>query len=169
MSVKGNSIEDQKAFARSLFCDSWTKSNLATENVPLEEILGAFGSLTQRLLPDTYIDPQLAQFIEIFKAGGGSNWKNMDTTLVTTITTLTRCRALFITHSGKIGTAMNTLREGDVICILFGCAFPVVLRERINGDGFMLVGEAYVDGMMAGEACAGLSDGSCTREDFRIW
>ncbi|CZR62733.1 related to heterokaryon incompatibility protein het-6 [Phialocephala subalpina] len=40
--------------------------------------------------------------------------------------------------------------DGDLICILLGCSFPVILRPR--DDHYLLVGEAYVDGIMYGEA-----------------
>ncbi|KAI1212937.1 heterokaryon incompatibility protein-domain-containing protein [Annulohypoxylon truncatum] len=51
----------------------------------------------------------------------------------------------------------------DIICVLYGCTVPVVLREM--SDGYMkLVGEAYVHGKMDGEA---MDDPGAT-EYFRI-
>jgi hypothetical protein len=46
--------------------------------------------------------------------------------------------------------------EGDIICILFGCSVPIVLREyRTENDHyFEFIGEAYIHGMMDGEAVA---------------
>ena len=41
-------------------------------------------------------------------------------------------------------------REGDLICILLGCDYPVLLRQ-VDGH-HILVGEVYVDGKMHGEA-----------------
>lgn len=43
---------------------------------------------------------------------------------------------------------MDTV-SGDLICIIYGCDFPVVLRR--SGDKYSLVGEAYVHGIMQGE------------------
>jgi hypothetical protein len=44
---------------------------------------------------------------------------------------------------------------GDLICILFGCSVPVILRK--HKDGFYeFVGESYIYGKMDGEAFAGL-------------
>lgn len=44
----------------------------------------------------------------------------------------------------------RTLRF-DRICILFGCDVPVILRKRRN-DFWELIGEAFVYGVMDGEA-----------------
>ncbi|KAF2652232.1 HET-domain-containing protein [Lophiostoma macrostomum CBS 122681] len=41
--------------------------------------------------------------------------------------------------------------ENDLICIIFGVDVPVVLRPRTD-DGYVLIGESYVHGMMDGEA-----------------
>ena len=44
------------------------------------------------------------------------------------------------------------LRDGDLVCILLGCPFPMVLR-KISGH-YELQGRIYVDGLMNGEAMA---------------
>ncbi|KAF2731828.1 hypothetical protein EJ04DRAFT_514298 [Polyplosphaeria fusca] len=47
--------------------------------------------------------------------------------------------------------------ENDLVCILFGCSVPVILRQRLGGPGnshFELLGEAYIHGKMDGEALA---------------
>jgi hypothetical protein len=41
--------------------------------------------------------------------------------------------------------------KGDVICVLFGCNVPVLLR-RCATEGYELVGECYLDGFMNREA-----------------
>jgi hypothetical protein len=53
----------------------------------------------------------------------------------------------------------------DVICILFGCSVPCILREHPHPEGgtyFELIGEAYIYGKMDGEAVTALSE-----EDLR--
>ncbi|KAF2187575.1 hypothetical protein K469DRAFT_737786 [Zopfia rhizophila CBS 207.26] len=43
--------------------------------------------------------------------------------------------------------------RNDRICILFGCSVPVILRPCNNGtDHYHFIGEAYIHGMMDGEA-----------------
>lgn len=58
---------------------------------------------------------------------------------------------LISTTKGNIGWAHERSRVGDSIFILKGSTVPVILRPRPEG-GFVLVGDAYVQGMMAGEA-----------------
>lgn len=60
-------------------------------------------------------------------------------------------KRLLCTHEGYIGMAPHDTRKGDEVCLLLGCRVHVVLRERPKG-GYELVGEAYVHGIMKGEA-----------------
>ncbi|OJD30029.1 het domain-containing protein [Diplodia corticola] len=60
-----------------------------------------------------------------------------------------RGRRLFVTMDGHIGLGPGRMTEGDVIGVLYGSHWPFVLRPC--GDGFLLVGYCYVDGMMHGE------------------
>lgn len=54
------------------------------------------------------------------------------------------------------GLAPPKTANGDIICILFGCSVPVVLRKcepnNAMDDKYTFVGECYVHGMMDGEA-----------------
>ncbi|KAI1163236.1 hypothetical protein F5B18DRAFT_621137 [Nemania serpens] len=50
--------------------------------------------------------------------------------------------------------------RGDMICILFGCSVPCILREHITGNNtkyFEFIGEAYIYGIMDGEGISALS------------
>ncbi|TPX18633.1 uncharacterized protein E0L32_002490 [Thyridium curvatum] len=64
-------------------------------------------------------------------------------------------RALFVTRRGYIGLAPWNSREGDRVAVLYGGATPYVFRQSPVTGRFALVGEAYVYGMMAGEALDG--------------
>ncbi|KAI7366880.1 hypothetical protein KC354_g3817 [Hortaea werneckii] len=61
-------------------------------------------------------------------------------------------RVLFVTASGRLGVGPQTLKENDLVSILYGCRYPVILRQRPNSDGHELIGVAYVEGIMFGEA-----------------
>ena len=53
------------------------------------------------------------------------------------------------------GIGSRYIASRDLVCILFGCSVPVILRERkdVNGNiSFLFVGESYVDERMDGEA-----------------
>lgn len=40
-------------------------------------------------------------------------------------------------------------RQGDLICVAHGCTMPLVVRPYL--DGYQLIGECYVQGLMNGE------------------
>jgi len=57
------------------------------------------------------------------------------------------------------GLSSRDAAEGDIICILFGCSVPVVLRKISQSRGqeyYQFVGECYAHGKMDGEAFAGM-------------
>lgn len=56
--------------------------------------------------------------------------------------------------------------EGDFICTLLGCPFPVVLRE-IDGH-FVNIGTCFILGLMNGEAAAMLNEGKAELRQFQI-
>lgn len=60
-------------------------------------------------------------------------------------------RVMATTSMGNLGWIPNTSQSGDLVCVLRGAPFPFIVRER--GDGFYtLVGDAYIQGIMHGEA-----------------
>ncbi|KAL2069399.1 hypothetical protein VTL71DRAFT_14078 [Oculimacula yallundae] len=52
------------------------------------------------------------------------------------------------------GLAPSDAQEGDLICILFGCSVPVILRQMKSEAEcyYYLIGESFIYGMMDGEA-----------------
>lgn len=62
----------------------------------------------------------------------------------------TRGRVLFTTTNGHIGLAPHGTKEGDLVFVILGADVPFVLRPY--DDGCELIGEAYVQGIMDGEA-----------------
>jgi hypothetical protein len=76
-----------------------------------------------------------------------------------------RYRVLF-THDGYIGRGRELVKAGDIVCILLGCAVPMVLRP-IDGH-YELVAEAYVPGIMHGEAMTALKEGRKTLQEFEL-
>jgi len=53
------------------------------------------------------------------------------------------------------GRAKDQVRVRDLIAIVLGCSTPLVIRPK--GDVFQMLGEAYVHGVMDGEAMRGLA------------
>jgi hypothetical protein len=48
-------------------------------------------------------------------------------------------------------------KNNDIVCILFGCTVPCVLR-KIKGERYIFIGEAYIYGKMDGEAVNELNE-----------
>ena len=59
-----------------------------------------------------------------------------------------------------MGIAMNVPRDGDHVCILLGGDTPFILRPRENSNEWQFIAEAYVHGMMDGQAMARTSEPS---------
>ena len=78
-------------------------------------------------------------------------------------------RKFFIASQGQhmyMGTALGTLREGDCLCILLGGDTPFLLQR--HGSLWRFVAEAYVYGIMDGEAMEQTKKEGFRYEDFTI-
>lgn len=64
-------------------------------------------------------------------------------------------RCFFVTDDGKPGVASQACRPGDKVCIFFDAETPINLRSVDNKDSFLLVSDAYLDGVMWSEAFEG--------------
>lgn len=65
-------------------------------------------------------------------------------------------RRLVKTKCGRLGLAPYRVRRGDLVCILFGCSVPILLRQRKDANTleeyFQIIGECYIHGIMDGQA-----------------
>jgi hypothetical protein len=74
-------------------------------------------------------------------------------------------KCYFTTDSRHIGLAGHKIEEGDVVCVMFGCKLPAVLRPQPNGS-FTLVTFTYTHDVMDGEFLAVAS--SVVEETFML-
>jgi hypothetical protein len=56
------------------------------------------------------------------------------------------------TKKGYVGIAPGSTRPGDWVSVLVGGKVPLVLRRAEDSEGWSLVGESYIHGIMQGEA-----------------
>jgi hypothetical protein len=75
-------------------------------------------------------------------------------------------RRFFVTKDGSMGIGPNTMKEGDVIVILFGGRVPYLLR--VVDTGYKFLGECYVLGLMDGEAVRIWKDQGSKRSSFEL-
>ena len=61
-------------------------------------------------------------------------------------------RSVFFTHDHMVGLASTSCRVQDIVCVFPGLRHPYILRRSGHADSFLLIGPAYVDGVMYGEA-----------------
>jgi hypothetical protein len=81
-------------------------------------------------------------------------------------------RSLFKTKSGYVGQGPSSMEKNDMLCIIYGCKMPMILRRQGDTQYCLLVGETYVHGMMFGEAMHAFDKrqlGDIKEEDFRIY
>lgn len=81
-------------------------------------------------------------------------------------------RRLFHTSRGYVGMGPALLQTGDIVCVLSGGAMPFILRQdrrsRPSKRRFQLIGEAYVHGIMHGEAAGQCINGRLPNVAFNI-
>ncbi|KAH8194128.1 hypothetical protein TruAng_011710 [Truncatella angustata] len=59
-------------------------------------------------------------------------------------------RTLFATAGGNVGVGPPNMQKDDMICLLYGCSYCVVLR-KVKQRHYAFIGPAYVDNAMSGE------------------
>lgn len=74
------------------------------------------------------------------------------TALLKTMKKILNHRQIFRSSAGHLCIGPETVEPGDKLCILTGAEVPFILRN--DGDRYVLVGEAHVDGCMDGEILA---------------
>jgi hypothetical protein len=77
-----------------------------------------------------------------------------------------RNRIFARTKKGYYVLGPKVMKEGDVVCVLYGGKMPFVLRPW--GHYFLLVGECYVHGLMNGEAMDMLERKDLAEEVFDL-
>jgi hypothetical protein len=77
-------------------------------------------------------------------------------------------RRLFSISGGnfKFGKAWDSIKPEDHICLILGCDVPLVLRPV--EDHYELIGDCYVDGIMAGEAMKDFQERNIELETFKL-
>ena len=66
-----------------------------------------------------------------------------------------RGRRPLLASGGYLGIGPCETEQGDLVFILLGSDTPYVLRRHSQDDTLRLIGEAYVHGIMDGEAMEG--------------
>ncbi|EMC96421.1 hypothetical protein BAUCODRAFT_474459 [Baudoinia panamericana UAMH 10762] len=76
-------------------------------------------------------------------------------------------RKAFVTGKGYIGLGPRFLKPGDVVAVLYGLEVPAILRPV--DSHYLFLGEAYVYGIMDGEAVENREAWGLSEEWFEMW
>jgi hypothetical protein len=85
------------------------------------------------------------------EAMDGSNMDEGTFDFLHVLRCMTRRRRFFATAGGRVGIGPSNTKPKDEIRVVFFCPTPYLMRQASEGR-FQLVGEAYVHGLMYGEA-----------------
>jgi hypothetical protein len=77
-------------------------------------------------------------------------------------------RKAFMLGGKTIGLGPQHVKEGDAVVVLLGCKVLVMLRKRVDGEGWINIGDAYMDGFTDGEAVKEFEEGTKAAEIFEI-
>ncbi|ESZ91929.1 hypothetical protein SBOR_7674 [Sclerotinia borealis F-4128] len=156
VSKKGHSLEEQGAFCRTISCGNWTFKDDIEYAVRMKAIATTLSE--QRSQLGFPLSPSST-------TGECLNEKERLALLISACLTMNR-RRLIVSNTGIIGLGPLDSSKDDLICILPGCRFPVILRR--TDDHHTLLGEAYIDGFMYGEGMRGVENGLYDLETFKI-
>jgi hypothetical protein len=73
-------------------------------------------------------------------------------------------RRFFVTTKGNIGMAPLGAEENDLVCVIYGCAFPIFLRPK--GEEFEVVGVGYFHRYGAGKAVREMEERILEEKNF---
>jgi hypothetical protein len=181
--AKGSTIDDCEAFQRTFCGGTWAPQyeNFRRED-PSQRVSQfvrllwkMFPRLTDGMppIPTTPLEEGIND-VELLKRAKGT---------VAAAALRMHGKRLVVTENKLVDFAPMAARAGDKIVVLFGCNYPVLLRQmepKVKGlqvDGkfyrgecmsWALIGEIYVDGIMYGAAMRNLNDGKYTEESYYI-
>ena len=139
------------AFIRTLLVDDlYTGENVVDGTTPITDLEAAY-------------DSALASFAKVVDGADHLSYlkeRKMDQPATFQMQTLAACSGhrFAVTQNGYIGLVPHCARVGDQIALILGAPIPFILRDSGKSEGgperrlLQLVGDAYIHGMMYGEA-----------------
>ena len=118
-------------------------------------------------LPFTRASSEWKELVRIYRKGALNEETAENFIVDIRIAQMLDGREVFIGENGLCGLVPDHAERRDLICVLFGCDVPVVLRRE--ADHFTFIGECYVRGLMYGEAIGALERGDVISKQFEIF
>ncbi|KAL3420136.1 hypothetical protein PVAG01_08635 [Phlyctema vagabunda] len=166
IALKGDSLQAQAIFCRIISCGTWQDGDTDTYNDKLNAIMSLYNS-TLSESTNRYMEPlPIDNSTDSIVVRSEEDYEKFRLATILSASLMMNQRRFVFSNSGIVGLAPWTAEEGDIICVLHGCRFPVVLRKE--ADHFILIGEAYIDGFIDGEALRGADEGRYESSTFAI-
>jgi len=177
ISAHSTSLSSQIRFSRAITCGTWNFSSEEAYAAKLEAIFALSDGLlseseflrsgppSRSSTMGSSVFSLTEEEMDVEGQGEGEEEEKVQFQAILEAGQTMNKRRLFLSEGGLVGLAPRNAEEGDIVCVLLGCRFPVVLRRGVLTT---LVGEAYVDEYMNGEAIAGLKEGRFALESFEI-
>ena len=89
--------------------------------------------------------------LEAWNRFGPTPFENEESSYLNPMLEYAEGRCFFSTRDGRIGLGPWNMQEGDRLCVFFFCPTPYIIRPA-GPDRWTFVGEAYVHGLMFGQA-----------------
>ncbi|KAF1961212.1 HET-domain-containing protein [Byssothecium circinans] len=121
------------------------KDDLEEEVQQMDFVMAMACGETKERLPG-YEFPSIQQYLESYRED------------VPMAADCVRGRSCFRSVEGHVGICSSASHEGDVIAVIIGFHWPIILRPCMTTDSttkYQVVGPAYVDKLMGGEALLG--------------
>jgi hypothetical protein len=132
----------------------------ASYNVAIRKVYKKLPLNSTRLAVNTSLST-LLRYLPLGKSyhKDATTLRNISNEAARHITAYINNRSFFVTKRGYIGIGPDTMKSGDIVCTLFGCTVPFILRAVEGSEKFRLLGESYVHGIMDGELWKETDDG----------
>ena len=79
-----------------------------------------------------------------------------------------RKRKFIVVDEVICGIGPQCVEVGDLAIVVPGCSVPLIFRKRSEGDGYVNVGDAYIESFMTGKAAEDVEEGKRSLEKFDL-
>ncbi|KAI1735821.1 heterokaryon incompatibility protein-domain-containing protein [Xylaria scruposa] len=155
-------VQKQKdeAFCRTLAMNKVSRT--PGTSTWMETCYYVFTSLIRERLPSIILNDRLKAYTNPIEGIPPEDRRNI---LHDNCASKMQGRCFFTTNCGLMGMGTGFMNPGDIICVPLGCKTPIILRSEGNNE-YGLVGDAYVDGYMNGEAVKEWKEGRRELRDY---
>ncbi|KAI0433969.1 heterokaryon incompatibility protein-domain-containing protein [Xylaria sp. FL1042] len=148
------------------FCRTICLGQIPREQEPdewMRKTYRVFATLLRNRLPKLPLDDVLSQYT----GNSGNTEINHRQLLQSHFGSHMMGRCFFLTKNNRLGMGTGFMLPGDMIIVPLGCRTPIIIREEDRRLGrYRLVGDAYLDGYMDGEAIRQSETGAKSVEKF---